>query len=276
LVNFSMMILRTMLLLVLVSAARVFAAGPDLGVPIRPGNSIHRLNLHSPGADHINYLLSLPAAYFGTPTVSYPLIVLLHGTEQRGDNPEILRSVAALTLADVDESFPFVAVFPQCPRGEHWSPAALIELVTALEQSLRIDRDRIYLTGFSLGGYGTWQTAAAFPAVFAAIAPLCGMSDLADVPRLQDMPVWAFHGARDRNVPLTESRKMADALRRAGGNVRLTVYPDLAHDCWSVTYRDSRLYLWFLTQKRNTDDDQDLDLPVASLSAAPTGSDRAP
>ena len=246
------MIPRTILVvLALAAAARAFAGGPD--VPMKPGESIHRLKLHGPGADHINYLLSLPQAYVRDTRARFPLLVLLHGTEQRGDNPEILRSVAALTLADVDSSFPFVAVFPQCPRNAHWSPAALIELINAVEQTLRIDKDRVYLTGFSLGGYGTWQTAAAFPDVFAAIAPLCGMSDLAEVSRLRDIPVWAFHGAQDQNVPLAESQKMADALRSIGGHVRLTVYPDFAHDCWSITYRDSRLYLWFLAQKRNAE-----------------------
>ena len=105
---------------------------------------------------------------------------------------------------------------------------------------------RVYLTGFSMGGFGTWQTAAAYPDVFAAIAPLCGMSDLPDAPRLARIPIWAFHGAQDVNVPVPESRTMINALKNAGADARLTVYPDIAHDCWTMTYRDSRLYLWFL------------------------------
>ena len=205
------------------------------------------------GVDHINYLMYVPAAYFRASAGQFPLIVFLHGTEQRGDDPQLLKSVAALTIVDVDGTLPFIAVFPQCPRDAHWSPEALIAMLGTIEESLRIDHDRVYLTGFSLGGFGVWQTAAAFPDVFAAIAPVCGMSDISDVPRLRDIPVWAFHGALDQNVPLAESEKMTAALRDIGGNVRLTVYPDFAHDCWSITYRDSRLYLWFLSQRRGAE-----------------------
>jgi len=111
---------------------------------------------------------------------------------------------------------------------------------------VRIDRDRVYLTGFSMGGYGTWQTAAAYPRTFAAIAPVCGLSDLPDIPRLPAIPISAVASDQDVNVPVTESQKMIDSLRKSGADARLTVYPDLAHDCWTMTYRDSRLYLWFL------------------------------
>jgi predicted peptidase len=124
------------------------------------------------------------------------------------------------------------------------------EVLVSVEGALRIDRDRVYLTGFSMGGYGTWQTAAAFPDTFAAIAPICGMSDVPDAPRLAGIPVWAFHGAQDVNVPVGESRKMIEALRKSGADAQLTIYPDRTHDCWTMTYRDSRLYLWFLDHER--------------------------
>jgi predicted peptidase len=235
------------------AAARVFGAGPGLAAPFPPGESIHRLKLHGVGVDHINYLLYIPPVYYHSRSADFPLIVFLHGTEQRGDNPALLKSVAALTIVDVEGTLPFIAAFPQCPSNSRWSPEALMAMLDAIEHALRIDRDRVYLTGFSLGGNGTWRTAAAFPDVFAAIAPVCGMSDISDVPRLRDIPVWAFHGALDQNVPLGESEKMTAALRDIGGNVKLTVYPDFAHDCWSITYRDSRLYLWFLEQRRGAD-----------------------
>jgi predicted esterase len=238
------------LVLAAAAAARVFASGPGPASVFPPGESIHRLKLHGVGPDHINFLLYVPRAYYLSPEAGFPLIMFLHGTDQRGDNPELLKSVAAFTIVDVEGTLPFIAVFPQCPSNAHWSPGALMAMLDSIEASLRIDRDRVYLTGFSLGGFGVWQTAAAFPDVFAAIAPVCGMSDISDVPRLRDIPVWAFHGALDQNVPLEESEKMAAALRSIGGNVRLTVYPDFAHECWSITYHDSRLYLWFLSQRR--------------------------
>ena len=195
--------------------------------------------------DHVNYVLYLPtAAHY--PPAGWPLILFLHGSQQRGDDPAVLYRLPILSFAEEDRGFPFVTIVPQCPQRMYWSPKALKQLLDAVEGMITIDKARVYLTGFSMGGYGTWQTAAALPGVFAAIAPLCGLSDLPDAPLLASIPVWAFHGARDENVPLSESRKMIRALRRAGDDVRLTVYPDLAHDCWTMTYNDSRLYLWFL------------------------------
>ncbi|MGA2641577.1 MAG: prolyl oligopeptidase family serine peptidase [Spirochaetia bacterium] len=210
------------------------------------GPSLHRLSLEDTLADHVNYLLYVPPAYSQGPASDWPLILFLHGSEQRGDDPALLDDLALLAFAKEDADFPFVAVFPQCPRNTHWPPRIAKKVLDSVEAMLRIDRDRVYLTGFSMGGFGTWQTAAAFPGTFAAIAPICGMSDLPDVPRLMGTPIWAFHGAQDVNVPVSESRKMIDTLRKSGADARLTVYPDLAHDCWTMTYRDSRLYLWFL------------------------------
>jgi len=230
-----------LILTVLVAAA---ASAADRGLPV--GRSVHRLPLQDPLADHVNYLLYVPPDYSRGTETDWPLILFLHGSEQRGDDPSVLQDMALLAFAKEDGDFPFVAVFPQCPRNTHWPPRIVKKVLDSVEAMLRIDRGRVYLTGFSMGGYGTWQTAAAFPGTFAAIAPICGMSDLPDVARLTGVPIWAFHGAQDVNVPVTESRKMIDSLRKSGADARLTVYPDLSHDCWTITYRDSRLYLWFL------------------------------
>ncbi len=104
--------------------------------------------------------------------------------------------------------------------------------------------------------------------VFAAIAPLCGLADLEDVPRLAGIPAWVFHGARDRNVPLSESMKMVRALRRAGGHPDFTVYPDQEHDIWTMTYRDSRLYLWFLTHSLSAPTTDGFSIPPGAGSSA--------
>ena len=226
------------------AAALVPVSAADRGLPI--GRSVHRLSLHNPVADHVNYLLYVPPGYAQDTTSDWPLILFLHGSEQRGDDPSLLDDMALLAFAEKARDFPFVAVIPQCPLNTHWPPRFVKDVLDTVEGALRIDRTRVYLTGFSMGGYGTWQTAAAFPGTFAAIAPICGMSDLPDASRLAGIPIWAFHGARDENVPVTESQKMIETLRRSGADARLTVYPDLAHDCWTMTYRDSRLYLWFL------------------------------
>jgi len=230
--------------LLLAALVAVGAPAADRGLPA--GRSVHRLSLHDPLTDHVNYLLYLPPDYARGAVSQWPLILFLHGSEQRGDDPRMLQDMALLAFAEKNKDFPFITIIPQCPSNTHWPPRIVKRVLDSVESMVRVDRNRVYLTGFSLGGYGTWQTAAAYPHTFAAIAPLCGMSDLSDALRLSRIPVWAFHGAEDVNVPVSESRVMISALRNSGGDARLTVYPGLAHDCWTMTYRDSRLYLWFL------------------------------
>jgi predicted peptidase len=230
------------------------------------GRSAHRLVLHEQADDHVNYLLYVPPG--SSPAGGWPTILFLHGSEQRGDNPSMLEDLAILAFADRVGGLPFVAILPQCPRGEHWSPGVLRQVLDAVEEEVPVDRGRVYLTGFSMGGYGTWQTAAAMPGVFAAIAPLCGVADLEDVPHLVGIPTWVFHGARDRNVPISESVTMVRALRRAGGHPNFTVYPDREHDIWTMTYRDSRLYLWFLSHTLPSSSAGGFSIPAAAGSSA--------
>jgi predicted peptidase len=118
-----------------------------------------------------------------------------------------------------------------------------------------VDRDRIYLTGLSMGGYGTWYLGTEHANRFAAIAPICGGGYWFHgfperVCRLRDTPVWAFHGAQDDVVPLGESETLVDTLRQCGGTVELTVYPDAGHDSWTATYANPALYQWFLAHTR--------------------------
>jgi len=226
--------------------ALVATPGRAAGLDIASGPLLHRLPLHAAAVDHMNFMMYIPTGV-NAPHDGFPLILFLHGSEQRGDDPSLLVNLPILSFAQKVDGFPFVTIVPQCPRGLLWSPDMLRQLLAAVEELTPVDKDRLYLTGFSMGGYGTWQTAAALPGVFAAIAPLCALSDLPDTPRLADVPIWAFHGARDANVPVSESQRMVGALREEGNQARLTVYPDLAHDCWTMTYNDSRLYLWFLS-----------------------------
>ncbi len=113
-----------------------------------------------------------------------------------------------------------------------------------------MDTERIYLTGLSMGGYGTWALAAKYPERFAAIVPICGGGKRFMARSLKDIPVWAFHGAKDNVVPLKESVKMVNAVKALGGNARLTVYPDAGHDSWTETYRNKELYSWFLGHRK--------------------------
>src|SRR5262249_12520812 len=114
----------------------------------------------------------------------------------------------------------------------------------------RVDKDRIYVTGLSMGGYGTWALATAYPKRFAAIAPICGGGDPSEDKRLKDIPIWVFHRAQDRGVPLRASQAMVDAIKKAGGNPKFTVYEDADHDSWTETYNNPKLYEWLLKHKR--------------------------
>ena len=113
-----------------------------------------------------------------------------------------------------------------------------------------VDRTRVYLTGLSMGGYGAWYLASAYPELFAALVPVCGGGDPDEACTLKDIPTWAFHGAKDDVVPPSESVQMVEALKQCGGDVRLTLYPDLGHNSWTRTYNTMELYSWML-QHRN-------------------------
>jgi predicted peptidase len=214
------------------------------------GQSSEKMFFLDPEIDHLNYLLFIPSEYYQNPAKEWPLILFLHGSEERGDDPDLVKKEGLPELIDKDASFPFIVVSPQCPQNMLWSPTLVKRLLDVIEGTLRIDGDRIYLTGFSMGGSGTWKTAIQYPDIFAAIAPICGYSDVPRANGLKDVPVWAFHGAKDRNIPLSETTDMVEAVRSSGGNVRLTIYPDLAHDCWTTTYGNPELYRWFLSYQK--------------------------
>ncbi len=127
---------------------------------------------------------------------------------------------------------------------------ALNDLLDKIIAEDRVDADRVYLTGLSMGGYGTWDWAIQSPDRFAAIAPICGGGNPDKVRAIRSMPVWVFHGAKDPTVPIAESEKMVKALKKAGSNVKFTVYPEAGHDSWTETYNNPELYKWFLSHKR--------------------------
>ena len=132
-----------------------------------------------------------------------------------------------------------------------WKPEPLIQLVDHVVAKMRIDPTRVYVTGLSMGGYGTWRLVAAHPERFAAAVPICGGGEPREMAgALRRVPIWAFHGARDPVVPLSASQEMVDAVQRAGGDVRLTVYPEVAHDSWTQTYNNPEVYDWLLSHRR--------------------------
>ncbi len=198
----------------------------------------------------LSYLLHLPAGYDAAADTTWPVILFLHGAGERGTDLELVKVHGIPKLAEADPKFPFIAVAPQSPAETRW-PAHLDALDTLLDHILAdhaADPNRVYLTGLSLGGQGTWEWALAKPERFAAIAPICGWGQPELACNLKDMPVWAFHGALDTVVPPAGSEDMVAAIEACGGDPRLTIYPDAGHDSWTVTYDNPELYAWLLEQ----------------------------
>src|SRR5207237_821789 len=188
----------------------------------------------------------------------WPLIFFLHGAGERGNDIWKVAVHGPPKIVKDKPDFPFVVVSPQCPSGQCWSNDLLLALLDEVESRYKIDKNRVYLTGLSMGGFGTWNLGLAYPDRFAAIAPICGGGDSVGIllpdPKkakaLKTLPVWAFHGAKDNTVKLDESQRMVDALRKIGNDAKLTVYPEAAHDSWTETYNNRALYDWFFQHER--------------------------
>lgn len=198
----------------------------------------------------LDFLLYLPKQY-GQEKKTYPLIMFLHGSGERGKDLMKLKVHSLPKIVDTKDDFPFIVVSPQCREGERWNSEVLNALLDEIILHLPVDTNRVYLTGLSMGGFGTWKLAGAYPERFAAIAPVCGGGTLEDIWRLKEMPVWVFHGAKDDVVPPAESERMVEALKREGNTqVKFTLYPDANHNAWDVTYAKAELYEWFLAHQR--------------------------
>jgi predicted peptidase len=196
------------------------------------------------------YQFFLPLSYEDQADAKFPLLIFLHGSGERGNDLTKVKVHGPPKIADSDPRFPFIVVSPQAPEGEQWDIDKLDVLLADIKRQYRVDDSRIYLTGLSMGGYGTWDWAIARPNIFAAIVPVCGKGDPSKAAALKSMPIWAFHGDKDDAVDMAGSFDMVSAVRRAGGNPRLTIYPDTGHDSWTRTYADPALYFWLFQQRR--------------------------
>jgi predicted peptidase len=195
----------------------------------------------------LNYLLYLPPKY-DKGDEKWPLVVFLHGAGETGNDLKMVKKHGPPKLVEQKE-FPCIVVSPQAPtRG--WNVEALNGLIDDVIAKYRVDKDRVYLTGLSMGGYGTWALAAAYPDKFAAVVPICGGGNLAMATKLKNLPIWVFHGAKDNTVPLSASQSMVDAVKKAGGDPKFTVYPEAGHDSWTKAYDDPELWTWLFKQCR--------------------------
>lgn len=212
--------------------------------PIEAG----RQTAHSDSS--LKYLLYLPSDY--AKQKQWPLIVYLHGGSLRGDDLEMLKRYGLAALLDKQVSIPFVVASPQCPLGKAWvdEEEAVLQLIDHVSRTYGVDPDRIYLTGHSLGGRGTWFLASRHPEKFAAIVPLAdGPSDLAWVTPLKQVPVWTFHGTKDDLAPFERTEQFVNALKSAGGQVKFTPLPDRDHFILDM-YENKEIYDWLLQHKR--------------------------
>lgn len=207
--------------------------------------------------DEIHFLMYLPYSY--DPRKKWPLILFLHSSLEVGTDLDKVRERALPEKLENEKDFPFIVVSPQISQGFWYTYIDELEdLLTQLENTLPVDNQRVYLTGFSLGGYGTWAYARIHPERFAAIAPVAGSLDEGtdfkvpiDICTMDTVPVWAFHGANDVTVNPDEEKSLVNALSNCGDETRLTIYSETGHlKSGELAYADPALYDWLLEHKK--------------------------
>ena len=206
------------------------------------------------------YTVYVPPEY--TPEKAWPVVLFLHGSGERGADGLLESEIGIGTAIRKHRAmFPAIVVMPQCRSNQMWVGPALDMALRCLEQTSReyhLDADRMYLTGLSLGGQGAWLLAAARPDLWAAVVPVCGFAELGQptgmaeqiAARVKGLPIWAFHGARDEAVPVAKTRELVELIRRAGGEVFYTEYPEGAHNVWDQAYANRELWRWVFSLKR--------------------------
>jgi predicted peptidase len=216
----------------------------------------------------IPYRLLIPQNY--DVTKKYPLVLFLHGSDERGnDNKKQLYVGLDIFAAEKRmRRFPCFITAPQCPDEMKWADvdwksdrhimqktptealSSSIELIRELSKEFSIDISRIYVVGYSMGGFGAWEVIQRWPEFFAAAVPVCGGGDETQAHRITRIPLWAFHGAMDPLVKVARSRNMLNAVVLAGGMPRYTEYPDINHFSWGLAFSDPALFEWLFRQKK--------------------------
>lgn len=199
------------------------------------------------------YVVFVPADYNGTK--EYPVILFLHGAgETKGGSKQPVEVGIGPAIKKREKDFPFITVIPQSEKRT-WKADSddgkrAIAILDEVMKDYKCDPKRQYLTGLSMGGFGTWSNAAAHPNRWAAIVPICGGGNPADAAKIKDIPCWCFHGDKDTAVKVDLSRTMIDALKKAGGTPKYTEYPGVAHNSWDAAYAEKDLFPWMLQQSK--------------------------
>jgi predicted peptidase len=243
-------------------ASAMGESGPA-GKEVRPAAAAFGFLLKSIEIDgqSVVYSVYVPPEY--THERPWPVILFLHGAGERGADGLLPTEVGiASAIRRHRDWFPAIVVIPQCAAEDVWWSEGMmsraLRCVEAVSREYHLDPQRLYLTGLSLGGAGTWHLGARAARHFAALVPICGFIDLGPSsgvePRiareLRDTPVWVFHGGQDDRVPVIKSREMVAALRAAGGNVQYTEYPNGGHNVWDQAYADPTLWRWLFAQRK--------------------------
>ncbi len=201
----------------------------------------------------VSYLLALPPASEAKPAGGYPLMLFMHGAGERGSDLNLVKKHGPPKLVGKNpELNKFIIVSPQCPTGGRWDVVAMKGLIDHIASTQPVDKNRIIITGLSMGGYGTWAMLAKYPNLAAAAVPICGGGKPETAALFKDVPIHCYHGAKDPTVPQKQSDDMIEALKKAGGKPEYTVFPDAAHDSWTAAYSDPKLFAWMLAQKKAT------------------------
>ena len=196
------------------------------------------------------YWVYLPICDTEKTAEGYPLIIFLHGSEERGKNEAALKAGLPRRVVKEKETWPFITVTPVCPVKRRWIEMDLRPLVEHLIAEYPVDPDRVYLTGLSMGGFGTWDALLKDPDLYAAAAPIAGGCEAEWAPRLLDIPIWAFHGEEDPTVRPAWSIDICRAIEEQGGEkIRLSLFPDAEHDVWTPAYKDPEFYRWLLSHR---------------------------
>ena len=197
----------------------------------------------------IKYVIRYPDGY--TSGEKFPVLIYLHGAGGRGENIDVIRNHKVFLLTEKHEKFPFITVAPQCYANTWFDIFEQLQaFIKMIYASDFCDRERVYLMGASMGGYGTWQMAMSLPELFAAIVPICGGGMYWNTPRLKDVPVWAFHGDSDPVVLPRESERMVFRVKQCLGDAKLTLYENTEHDAWTPTFNNPEVFEWLLSNKK--------------------------
>jgi predicted peptidase len=213
-----------------------------------PGKQVEQ-SLKITDSVSVPYLLYLPPDYKSSEK-KQPLMLFLHGRGESNGPLSLVKKWGPPRMVERGDPFPYILVSPQCPRQDSWSrptqQALLVQLLDFIIKTYTVDEDRVYLTGLSMGGYGSWRLAADHAPRFAAVAPICGAGKTEDAHKLKSLPIWVFHGDQDGAVPFNRSKQMVNAIKAAGGTkIRFTTLEHVGHNSWSSAYALPELYAWF-------------------------------